>query len=227
MTAVLRERIRQADSTVLGWPQPLDDAALAGTWTDAWTLLGRKPPPSLQQALEAAWSEPQRRYHDLTHLGECLALLGRWKALAGQPAEVTLALWFHDAVYAIDADDNEARSAAWAEEALTAAGVDAAAVERIVGLVLATCHDAPPRGRDAASLIDIDLAILGSPTVRFERYVRLEHGHVPDDVYRTARAALLQRFLNRARLYYTAPIAVLFEAQARRNLKASIDQLKA
>jgi predicted metal-dependent HD superfamily phosphohydrolase len=29
------------------------------------------------------------------------------------------------------------------------------------------------------------------------------------------------------RLYYTAPMAVLFEAQARRNLRASIARLKA
>jgi predicted metal-dependent HD superfamily phosphohydrolase len=60
-------------------------------------------------------------------------------------------------------------------------------VQRIVKLVLASRHDAPPHGRDAALLVDIDLAILGSPPERFERYergVRLEYGHVPEKAYR-------------------------------------------
>src|SRR5690242_3690243 len=101
-TAVSRERIRQPDSTVLSWPAVLGDDALADTWTDAWALLGSPPPAGLRQALELAWYEPQRRYHGLEHLRECLALLGRWRALASRPAEVTLALWFHDAVYVVD-----------------------------------------------------------------------------------------------------------------------------
>ena len=213
------------------WPRPLDGDALAAGWADAWQALGRPPPQGLCESLQAAWAGPRRHYHDSCHLGECLAWLQRWAAHAERPAEVALALWFHDAVYDPRAADNEALSAAWARRALAQAGADGAAAERVAGLILATRHDAPAEeGRDAALLLDIDLAILGSPPERFARYdrdVRLEYDHVPAPLYRFGRAAVLRRFLARPLLYLTAPAAALLEAPARRNLAAAIAGLKA
>ena len=213
------------------WPRPLDGDVLAAAWADAWQALGRPAPQGLRESLQAAWAGPQRHYHDTSHLGECLVWLQRWAVQAERPAEVALALWFHDAVYDPRAADNEALSAAWAQRALAQAGVDGDAVRRIAGLILATRHDAPAEeSRDAALLLDIDLAILGSPPDRFARYdrdVRLEYGHVPAPLYRFGRAAVLRRFLARPRLYRTAPAAALLEAPARRNLAAAIAGLKA
>jgi predicted metal-dependent HD superfamily phosphohydrolase len=39
-------------------------------------------------------------------------------------------------------------------------------------LILATRHDVSPPGGDAALLVDVDLAILGSPAERFDEYER-------------------------------------------------------
>jgi len=200
--------------------------ALHTNWADAWHALGvGSPGEALCTELQRRYAEPQRRYHTMQHLGECLAWFEREKALAERPGEVALALWFHDAIYDVHAHDNEARSADWAREALIEAGVDAAAAERVHALVMATRHDAVPEGRDAELLIDIDLSILGADRARFDEYerqVQAEYVFVPDEVRLPRRRAILQRFLDREAIYATPRMHAQLEARARANLRRSI-----
>ena len=195
-------------------------------WFDVWRVIGAAAPPAdLLHRLTLAWREPQRRYHTLQHLEECLMWFDGQKAAAERPAEVALALWFHDAVYDVHAADNEARSADWAHHEMQAAGVAAEAADRVHALIMATRHDAAPQGADAQLLIDIDLAILGASQQRFDEYevqVRAEYAHVPDAVFWPRRRALLQRFLDRDALYLTQGMHDLLEAAARSNLRRSI-----
>jgi predicted metal-dependent HD superfamily phosphohydrolase len=207
------------------------DPVLARSWTRAWSGLGAAGEGvALRDALLAAWAEPQRRYHTLRHLGDCLALFEQAAHLAGRPAEVEMALWFHDAVYALKASDNEARSAAWADEALAAAGVAADVRQRVHALVMATCHDAQPTTGDAGLLVDIDLSILGAEPERFDEYevqVRQEYAWVPGPLFRRKRREILQGFLARPRIYSTEWFHQRFEAQARSNLERSVARLRA
>ena len=200
--------------------------ALRANWSSAWHALGvASPGDALCDELQRRYAEPQRHYHTMQHLGECLAWFEREKALAEHPGEVALALWFHDAIYDVHAHDNEARSADWAREALLDAGADSDAVGRVHALVMATRHDAVPEGRDAELLIDIDLSILGAERRRFDEYerqVQAEYAFVPDEVRLPRRRAILQRFLDRKAIYATARMHALLEAQARANLKRSI-----
>ena len=156
------------------------DGLRAG-WAALWQRLGLPQPEGLCGGLLAAYSEPQRHYHTLQHLGECLALADELKAEAERFDEIELALWFHDAVYDVHAHDNEARSAQWAVTALRAAGLGEQACHRIHDLVMATRHSALPDTPDAALLTDIDLSILGAPQPRFaeyERQIRSEYSWV-------------------------------------------------
>ncbi|PIF78148.1 putative metal-dependent HD superfamily phosphohydrolase [Variovorax sp. 54] len=200
--------------------------ALHANWTEAWQELGvAAPDGALQLELQRRYSEPQRQYHTMQHLGECLAWFDQEQALAERPGEVALALWFHDAIYDVHARDNEARSADWARQALQAAGVDAAATDRVHALVMATRHDAVPEGRDAELLIDIDLSILGAERARFDEYerqVHAEYGFVPEEIRLPRRRAILQRFLDRPAIYATPRLHALLEARARENLQRSI-----
>ena len=200
--------------------------ALRANWTDAWRALGvAAPGDTLCAELQRRYAEPQRHYHTLQHLGECLVWFEREKALAERPGEVALALWFHDAVYDVHAHDNEARSADWARTTLLAAGAHADTAARVHALVMATRHDAVPEGRDAELLIDIDLSILGAERARFDAYERqvgTEYAFVPDDVRRPRRRAILQRFLDRQAIYATPRMHALLEARARANLQRSI-----
>ena len=201
----------------------MTDPRTEADWIAAWRLLGVAPPVGLHAALLAAWSEPQRHYHTLQHLAECLTLADELREEMAHPAEVVLALWFHDAVYDVRAHDNEARSAQWAAQALNEAGVAPDACARIDAMIMATCHGAAasPGTPDSALLVDIDLAILGSEESRFAEYeaqIRAEYAWVPADVFRVKRREVLRGFLDRARIYTTDTMVARFEAQARRNL---------
>jgi predicted metal-dependent HD superfamily phosphohydrolase len=194
-------------------------------WLTTWATLNLSPPTGLCEQLLRAWDEPQRHYHTLQHLTECLALFDTLRAHAEQPADIELALWFHDAIYDVQGHDNEARSAHWATKTLKAGGVDAARCQRVHDLIMATCHTALPASPDQALLVDIDLAILGAPAARFAQYTRqigAEYAWVPPDVYAVKRRAVLQGFLDREQIYTTSAVAQRLAQRARDNLATAI-----
>lgn len=189
-----------------------------------------KPSMPLLSRLVAAWSEPQRHYHVLRHLQECLLLLERWGKDASARHEIGMALWFHDAVYDPMRTDNEDRSARWATEALQDLGVADATVRRIARLIRATKHAAPtahPRAarvKGADLLLDIDLAILGADRARFEEYerqVRLEYAHLAERAFATARADFVETLLGKP-IYRTQVAMLELEQRARENLVRSL-----
>lgn len=197
-------------------------------WRATWAALNLPPPTGLCEQLLRAWDEPQRHYHTQQHLTECLALFDTLRAQAQQPADIELALWFHDAIYDVQGHDNEARSAHWAVQALAAGGVDAARCQRVHDLIMATCHTALPASLDQALLVDIDLAILGAPAARFAEYTRqisAEYAWVPQQVYAVKRHAVLQGFLDREQIYTTPAVAQHLEQRARANLAEAISSL--
>lgn len=206
-------------------------AFLNAAWVQAWQAIGaRTDGHDVRAALLARHAEAHRHYHTTQHLQECLRALHAVHALAGQPHVLGIALWFHDAVYDPTRADNEALSAAWAEQALLDARVEATVAARVRDLVLLTRHDAVPEAGDAQLLVDIDLGILGAPQPRFEAYehqVRQEYAHVPLPAFRAGRTRVLQGFLDRPRIYGSAHFNALLEARARDNLAWSLAQLDA
>jgi predicted metal-dependent HD superfamily phosphohydrolase len=196
------------------------------SWQRLWTALGaRVIDGGVFNQLVGAYSERHRHYHTLQHLRECLAHCDAAATLARHPAEVELALWFHDAVYDPRRDDNEERSAQWAARAVLAAGCGPEVARRVEALVLATrTHDAGD-DPDTRVVLDIDLAILGAAPARFAQYegqIRAEYAHVPEAEFRRRRAQLLAGFLARPKIYSTAAFGAALEQQARSNLQASL-----
>jgi predicted metal-dependent HD superfamily phosphohydrolase len=171
------------------------------SWQRAWSNLDLPAPDTVFAQLIAAYNESHRHYHTRQHLQECLQHFSDVVKLANHPGEVELALWFHDAVYALKANDNERRSANWAQDVLQQAGATMAQQQRVVRLIMATCHDVIPVDADEQLLVDIDLAILGASPERFAEYdqqVRAEYDWVPRLIYRMKRKAVLRGFLDRS-----------------------------
>ena len=200
-------------------------------WLRSWTELGIPASAQLQDffvEITARYAEPHRFYHTNQHLAECFERWSELRAQAQHPAEVEVALWFHDAVYETHSDSNEARSANLAREATLRLGVEAASVQRILDLILATRHAAQPVDQDTRLIVDTDLAILGAKSARFAEYeqqVREEYAWVPENIFRERRATILKGFLQRPHIFSTDLFRTRYEQQARTNIRQSLEAL--
>ncbi|MBX3148158.1 MAG: hypothetical protein KF785_15450 [Gemmatimonadales bacterium] len=196
-------------------------------WRRDWADAKLEPPDAVAPLLNR-YREPHRAYHTVQHLDECFAWLDRVRHDAVEPHLVSLALWYHDAIYDPHRSDNEAASADLAVASLRHAGADATVLARVTELILATRHSALPSPGDPTLLVDIDLAILGAPPARFAEYeaqIRAEYRWVPGLVFRRRRAMILRGFLDRPALYHTALLHQELEARARSNLAAALSEL--
>jgi predicted metal-dependent HD superfamily phosphohydrolase len=175
-------------------------------------------------ALVDLYRAPERHYHNLQHVSDCLAELDVVKEFARDPISIELALWFHDAIYDPKKNDNEEQSAEFAKIVLSRAQLPSGRIDTVTRLILATKTHASS-DEDTRLLIDIDLAILGQPTERFDQYerqIRSEYGWVTEPVFRGKRLEILKNFFARTSIYATLPFALKYEAQARKNLQRSI-----
>jgi predicted metal-dependent HD superfamily phosphohydrolase len=190
--------------------------------------LGVPPETDTLSRLQSAYAQKHRAYHTSRHIDECLSLLDVFKHLAANSAEVECALWFHDAIYEPMSKSNEERSANWAAEFGGRVGVPPESVARIRAHILATRHVALSVAEDSRLVVDIDLAILGAEPSRYDEFecdVRREYRWVPGFVYCSRRAAILQSFLDRPRIYQSEAAYERFEGNARTNLSGAIRTL--
>ena len=208
-------------------------AVPAGNWLEAVRAAGGTASQAEVEAAGTAllgrWAEPHRRYHDLEHLAEVLAAVDLLAAEADDVAVVRLAAWFHDAVYLGRPGQDEEDSAVLAEQVLAGLGVPGDRVARVAGLVRMTAaHDPADGDPDAAVLSDADLAVLAAPAGRYDRYreaVRDEYRHLPDEVFRAGRAAVLTSLAGRDPLFRTATGRDRWQTTARANLAAELADL--
>lgn len=180
----------------------------------------------MRDALLAAYADPERGYHDTTHLAEVLARVDELAA-AGVPFEhlpVRLAAWFHDAVYDGERDAEE-RSAAWAEDALPGL-VDDAVVTEVARLVRLTETHRPEDGdANGCALSDADLGILAAPAERYASYVtavRAEYDHLDDEIFAAGRRVVLDDLVAKPRLFHTTYALERWEDAARANVAAEL-----
>src|SRR6059036_2291770 len=140
-------------------------------WLALWRTAGvAEAPAEWYERLTTAYAEPHRHYHNQQHIAECLAEFDQARHLAGQPAAVELALWFHDAVYDSKAGDNEEQSAALLKRCAAEGRMAGSVSETAARLVMATKNHAVDADSDAALMVDVDLSILGQTEERFSEY---------------------------------------------------------
>ncbi|MEU8616389.1 hypothetical protein [Streptomyces sp. NPDC048623] len=193
---------------------------------------GGPDPVPYGRNLLSRWTEPHRRYHTADHLRAVLDRIDELTDQGGEGGElelVRLGAWFHDAVYRPDRTENEERSAALAERALTEAGLTPHEVTEVARLVrLTITHDPAPGDLNGETLCDADLAILASRPDTYQGYtaaVREEYAFVPDAAFREGRASVLRQLLALPRLFRTPYGAAVWEERARENLERELKEL--
>jgi predicted metal-dependent HD superfamily phosphohydrolase len=206
-------------------------------WTGAVCLLGgdRQVAEAAAADLAARYAEPHRRYHDVAHMRavvrDAAILAGELRLTATERALLTIAAGAHDVVYDGHPGDDERRSASWARDWLTRAGVARAHVARTGELVLATmAHLAPPDDPMAWALLDADLAILGADRAAYDRYraaVREEYAALDEPSWRAGRAEVMAGLLARDPIYRTGVARRRWEAKARANIARELESLTA
>lgn len=192
-------------------------------------------PPGQLQRLVQAYATPARAYH---HFGHVRDVLEHYREVAEgpgwrQPAEVALAVLYHDAVYEAGRSDNEARSAQLAVEEiarwLPGQGIDSARVSELIGLTARHgALDASQVDAEAALFLDCDMAILGAAPDAFDAYHRgiaAEYrGHVPGWLFKIKRRTFLKDLLGRERIFLSDFFHERYDAQARRNLRRAVTE---
>lgn len=200
-------------------------------WQQLWLAgVGTLPHKRWLEELQANYTTPDRAYHTLHHLAECLHHFDTVRTHLVNPVAVELALWCHDVIYDPRRSDNEEASARWAQQLLQETGAPSLLIQSVAAFIHLTKHAVAPTDGDSACLLDIDLAILGAPPTRFaeyERQVRQEYAWVAWPAFCTGRAQILRAFLQRPAIYQTPLFHARFEAQARHNLAAALQQLTA
>ncbi|MEO6435274.1 MAG: hypothetical protein ABIP55_05880 [Tepidisphaeraceae bacterium] len=172
--------------------------------------------------LYAAYTGPDRHYHDLGHIADCLRELDGVRQLASRADAIEAAIWFHDLIYDGRRTDNEEQSAEEAGIWLTLLGADVAFIDEVKRLIVFTRHDRDPEATDGRLMVDIDLASLALPAEQFDensRRIRLEYPHTAEADFRRARTQMLQRFLDRPHIYFTPVFRDRYETRARENLQ--------
>lgn len=192
-------------------------------------LLARAPKglvlsPELLAVLESAYETPPRAYHSLQHVVEVAKWHQRVHREVGfeAPHETYLAVLFHDAVYVAGASDNEAKSAVLARESMKGLTADAGRVASLIELTARHGSLRPEQvDGDAAHFLDCDMAILGASAddfVAYDRAIRTEYAHVPDDAYREGRRAFFDKLLASPRIYLSTYFHERLDLRARENI---------
>ncbi|NUO59375.1 MAG: metal-dependent phosphohydrolase [Hamadaea sp.] len=202
---------------------------LTGHFRASVIAAGGRADDDVATELLARWSEPHRHYHTVDHLRFMLAIIDEHAAFAADPDLVRLAAWGHDAVYDPRSADNEEASAELSARLLERCELPAPAVAEVIRLVRLTAgHAVEPGDRNGALLADADLAVLARDWPSYQEYadaVRAEYAHVPDEAFRSGRAAVLQSLLDLPALFRIPALADLWEAKARSNLTRELASL--
>jgi len=200
------------------------------------TLLVDPPlplPSALVAELQAAYATPPRAYHAFSHVEEVLRQFALVAAGPGwrQPAEIYLAILYHDAIYAAGRRDNEERSAELALAAigrfLPEANVDRARVAALIRLTARHGRLAVGEVDDEAALfLDCDMAILAAEPAVFDAYHRaiaIEYrGKLPGWLFEFNRRRFLKGLLAKERIFLSGFFHARLDAAARGNLQRAL-----
>lgn len=181
--------------------------------------------------LVASYSAADRAYHNLSHIRTLVDLSASIRQRIEDYQALSLAIWFHDAIYNTRKNDNEEMSARFAVKTLGRFKIPIDTLAVSCEMIIASReHRKNGFSEDINFFLDLDLAILGSEESVYLDYasaIREEYRWAPDPLYYKGRKKVLERYLERESIYLTTELAQLFEEKARRNMARELESLAA
>jgi predicted metal-dependent HD superfamily phosphohydrolase len=216
---------------------PVLEAALSKRFTTLATSLGASTiaARSWSETFIKHYTELQRHYHTLEHVGAMIRSLDECRDLICDKSAVVLAIFFHDIVYDPRGKDNEAESVKVFEDFAGSLGLAEPMTKRVTELIERTITHTLPCGEDGRVdedmklFLDFDLEVLSRSREEYDIYakqIRKEYGHYKENEYRKGRLKVLQGFMERDRLYFSEKFYAENEEAARRNLRVEIAELE-
>lgn len=187
---------------------------------------------SLYNELIASYSQPNRFYHNLSHIGNLFYLFEQHVAVARNPAVICFAIFYHDVVYDTLRNDNEEQSAGMARNHLAQLKLKSALIDRVVQFILCAKHQAVGSicsgDQDLDLFLDLDLAVLAEDWQDYEVYssnIRKEFKQYTPHTFQAGRKHALQQILQKEAIYHLPQFREAFETKARQNLHREISLL--
>lgn len=166
------------------------------------------------------YDQPDRSYHNLSHLIHCLYQFDLVSHLIPHPDAVEMALWFHDLVYVPGEADNEQKSAEFFRY-LASNCCSCEFINKVADLILITSHRTAPADDDECFIVDIDLSSMGLNWNVFlldSDNLRKERSDVSDSEYCRRHNNFLKFLLARKRLFHTEFFYARYEQSALQNI---------
>lgn len=178
--------------------------------------------------IENNYTSKKRHYHNLNHLENLLAELTELKEDVRNWNAIVFAIFYHDVVYKAHRKDNEEQSALVAKKHLQQLNCEAALIDWVDKLILATKSHQFSVDPDVNLFTDADLSILGKDWEAYAIYcsqVRKEYAIYPDLLYKPGRKKALQHFLSMDRIFKTDHFYSKYEESAKKNMEREISTL--
>jgi len=178
--------------------------------------------------VHAYYSEPGRHYHTPKHIEHCLRQFDLASSEMDDPQAVEMAIWFHDLVFDISAEDNELQSARRFVE-LAGESMQSDFKTKVYDLIMTTAPPRMPKTQDEKFMLDIDLSSFGLPWEEFVRdstAVRKESARLSDEAFFPGQRAFLESLISREHFYFTDFFRSRIEESARSNIRRHLESLR-
>jgi predicted metal-dependent HD superfamily phosphohydrolase len=177
--------------------------------------------------IEKNYSNPNRHYHNLTHLDNLAAELSPFKNRFSNWGVIVFAIVYHDIIYNTLKSDNEEKSADLAVKRLKEISFPKNLITQCKAIILATKRH-EMADEETNLFTDADLSILGSEPKKYKLYtqqIRKEYKIYPSLVYNPGRKKVLSHFLKMEKIFKTKEFSMKYESQARMNLNEELSTL--
>jgi len=188
-------------------------------------ILEQKQHAFLRGHILSRYTEPQRRYHNLSHLEYIFEFIEK----AGLPLDRWCidAILLHDIVYDPEQSDNEEKSAELADTLLMNSDIYSQEDSNLVCQMILDTKSHSPTIKDSEIVIDCDLAGLAASWDVYSKHtaaIQDEYSFLGDADFNEGRKKWIQSFLEREQIFYTDYGLDFLEYRARHNLTQELQR---